>query len=132
MRKDFKRATVRPSPLASIATIIVLIFFLVAIASSDHKDDPFIVIFIVIFIVGGIIYSIINLLTYSKKDKKKIHSTATEVIEFESVEQDEKDLERRLFDFETRLRKLESLKKDGLITEEEYQRKRKEIMDEKW
>ncbi|MFN3995569.1 MAG: SHOCT domain-containing protein [bacterium] len=131
MRKDFKRATVRPSPLASIATIIVLIFFLVAIASSDHKDDPFIVIFIFI-IVGGIIYSIINLLTYSKKDKKKIHSTATEVIEFESVEQDEKDLERRSFDFETRLRKLESLKRDGLITEEEYQRKRKEIMDEKW
>jgi hypothetical protein len=35
-------------------------------------------------------------------------------------------------DFETKLRKLESLKKDSLITEEEYKVKRKEIMNEKW
>jgi hypothetical protein len=35
-------------------------------------------------------------------------------------------------DFESRLRKLESLKKDGLITDEEYQQKQGEIMKEKW
>ena len=31
-----------------------------------------------------------------------------------------------------RLRDLESLKEDGLISQEEYDRKRKEMMDEKW
>lgn len=35
-------------------------------------------------------------------------------------------------DFESRLRKLEELKKDGLITEEEYQNKRAQILNEKW
>lgn len=35
-------------------------------------------------------------------------------------------------DFETKLRRLERLKSDGLITEEEYHQKRSEIMQEKW
>lgn len=34
--------------------------------------------------------------------------------------------------FDQRLRKLEDLLKDGLITDEEYERKRKEIMKSKW
>lgn len=35
-------------------------------------------------------------------------------------------------DFEAKLRKLESLKKDGLISEEEYRAKRAEIMKRDW
>jgi hypothetical protein len=35
-------------------------------------------------------------------------------------------------DFETRLRKLNRLKEDGLITEEEFKKKREEILREKW
>lgn len=35
-------------------------------------------------------------------------------------------------DFEERLRQLERLRKDGLITEAEYQGKRKQILQEKW
>jgi len=35
-------------------------------------------------------------------------------------------------DFETRLRKLNKLKEDGLITEEEFRKKREEILREKW
>jgi len=53
--------------------------------------------------------------------------TAGEVVEIVS-EKSEPETEN----FESRLRKLESLKKDGLITEEEYQQKRGEIMKEKW
>lgn len=34
--------------------------------------------------------------------------------------------------FASKLRELDDLKKDGLVTEEEYQRKRSEIMNEKW
>ena len=35
-------------------------------------------------------------------------------------------------DFDARLRKLEGLKKDGLVTEDEYRLKRAEIFGEKW
>jgi hypothetical protein len=35
-------------------------------------------------------------------------------------------------DFETRLRKLEALRRDGLITEAEHQAKREELLREKW
>ena len=35
-------------------------------------------------------------------------------------------------DFETRIRKLEKLREDRLITEEEYKYKREEIMKERW
>jgi hypothetical protein len=35
-------------------------------------------------------------------------------------------------DFETRLRKLEALKQDGLITDSEYDSKRAEILSERW
>jgi cytochrome c-type biogenesis protein CcmH/NrfG len=35
-------------------------------------------------------------------------------------------------DFAVRLRELEALKKEGLLNDEEYQRKRREILDEKW
>ena len=34
--------------------------------------------------------------------------------------------------FETRLRQVEALKADGLLTEEEYQHKRAQILDETW
>jgi hypothetical protein len=35
-------------------------------------------------------------------------------------------------DFEMRLRKLEALKRDGLLSEEEFRAKRDEVMREKW
>lgn len=36
------------------------------------------------------------------------------------------------YDFEEKLRKIERLRKEGLITEDEYNQKRSEIMNEKW
>ena len=46
------------------------------------------------------------------------------VLEIEEEDQDG--------DFDSRLRKLEGLRTDGLIDKEEYQRKRSEILAEKW
>ncbi len=130
MKNKLKTASMRPSPLASTVTIVGLLIFLIfgIFLMSDAPDEPAIFIFRIIWIfacIGGIIYSIRNLSTYSKEQKNKIPPTAGDVIEL--VSEDE-----TAGDFETRLRKLEFLKKDGLITEEEYQIKRKEIMNEKW
>ena len=36
------------------------------------------------------------------------------------------------YDFEEKLRRIERLRKEGLITEDEYNQKRSEIMKEKW
>ncbi len=38
----------------------------------------------------------------------------------------------RTGDFEERLRKLERLRQDGLLTEQEYQQKRTEILGQQW
>lgn len=54
-----------------------------------------------------------------------------------SPEQENMDVDIHVTDnhpvtFDERLRKLEQLKVDQLITEEEYQKKRQQIMDESW
>lgn len=43
-----------------------------------------------------------------------------------------KDVEAEQLSFDERIRKLEELRIDALITEEEYEKKRKQIMKEKW
>jgi hypothetical protein len=43
-----------------------------------------------------------------------------------------KGMSKKEPDFATKLRKLETLRKDELISEDEYQKKRQEIMDQKW
>ena len=84
----------------------------------------------VLAVVGGIIYFIVNLLSFSRSVKEKIPATAEEVIELSPG--DEEEEKEEVLDFETRLRKLESLKKDGLLTEDEYRRKREKILEENW
>jgi uncharacterized membrane protein len=126
MNNQRKIASVRQSPLASKITIVMLVIFLF-LGLFLMSDVPGIFTMVwVIACIGGIIYSIRNLSTYSNEQKSKLPATATDVIEIQS------ERETATEDFETKLRKLESLKKDGLITDEEYIQKRKEIMDEKW
>ncbi|GAQ94702.1 short C-terminal domain-containing protein [Thermodesulfovibrio aggregans] len=131
MKERPKIAPVRPSPFASKITIVMLIIFLffgVAIMADAPDETPF-AFFRIIWIIAclaGIVYSIKNLSTYSDSKKKNIPITATDVVEI-----DESEIPEGM-DFEKKLRKLEALRKDGLITDEEYRQKRKEIMDEKW
>jgi len=75
----------------------------------------------------GIFYNIRNYRTWSRSSPDSHAATSLGVIEYDVAP--DQDVPA---DFETKLRKLESLKKDSLITEEEYKVKRKEIMNEKW
>ena len=43
-----------------------------------------------------------------------------------------KEVESEALSFDERIRKLEELRIDSLITEDEYEKKRKQIMKEKW
>ncbi len=125
-----KKAIVKTSPLSAVATLVfcvlMLIFGLVFLIEV-LPDEPFALFFKalwLLFCIGGIIYSLIVLGSYSGPDKNKIPLSATDVIEIKD--------EGKAIDFDDRLRKLESLKNDHLITEEEYRQKREEILKDKW
>ena len=131
-----KIASVRPSPLASIIGIIGGIVFLIfgfiflAAAPGDAGGGEFVSFFFLIWFVvcGGIVvYNIRNLATYSAGDKDRIPLTASDVVEI-APGQDGSGGN----DFAARLRQLEALRLDKLINEEEYNKKRKEILEEKW
>lgn len=131
-----KMATIRPSPTAStiqlIALILLFIFGLVFLSILPGDFTPGIV-FVIIwlgFCLMGVIYSIINIMSF--RDSRP-NPAAVEVVEIEDQKlADKNGPESEKPAFSIRLRELEALKKDGLINEEEYQRKRREILDEKW
>jgi hypothetical protein len=80
------------------------------------------------------IYSIINLASF-KGARNKPSALAIDVIEMEKEDESRAAVSSstgELVDFETKLRKLEGLRKDGILTEDEYQKKKKEILEEKW
>ena len=132
--KEPKIASIRPSPLASVVGIVAGIVFLafgLLLMADDTENaggqeliNMFKVIWVV-FCIGIIVYNFKNLSTFSSQDKERLAPTAGEVIEIEPGEPG-------AMDFETRLRKLEALRRDGLVNEEEFKKKRREIMDEKW
>lgn len=145
-----KRITERPSRLTSIVTLIMAIIFLILgvvfmglVQDEAGEATTFLTIFMVIWIavcLGGIIYSMVNL---SSLKKSKTGATALNVFDVEEKDMSPENSgsKEAVFkeahpenksDFGVRLRELESLKKEKLITEEEYQRKRQEILDEKW
>lgn len=129
MSEKPKLASVRPSPLASIMGIVFMIAILI-LGISFMSDIPeggslFMAIWVLVGL-AGIGYFIANLLSFSGSPAKSIPLTAEDVIEVAA------DDPEPSVDFETKLRKIEALKKDGLLSEEEYRQKRNEIINQKW
>lgn len=131
---DKKIASIRPSPLASIvgivggiAMFILGIVFVASVPAGPGPDGFKNFFFFIWFLVCGgiIVYYIRNLASFRKDGADGVPLTASEIVE---MEQDEAGA----MDFAARLRKLESLRRDHLVSEEEFLRKRKEILDEKW
>jgi hypothetical protein len=139
--EDKKRtAPIRPSPFGTLAGAIVnallLLFGVTLISSSLLENNSETGMNVLIDMFGliwvtecglGIFYNIRNYRTWSRSSPDSHAATSLGVIEYDVAP--DQDVPA---DFETKLRKLESLKKDSLITEEEYKVKRKEIMNEKW
>ncbi|MGB9907015.1 MAG: SHOCT domain-containing protein [Candidatus Saccharicenans sp.] len=137
-----KRITVRPSPTSSIITLVMSILFLIfgvvfmgsVLGEADEARGPM-SIFLVIWIgacLGLAIYSLINLSSYGKSRPNPAALEVLEVEDKKSPDKNKEDNDKARPDFGVRLRELEALWKDGLLNEEEYQRKRREILDEKW
>lgn len=117
-----------PTRTMFVALIVVAALFMVfgvglffAVREELGEAMPFVGFFFVIWTVVciAIIVHAVKALRLIKKGKFEIAEIDTTAGEVES-------------DFAERLRSLEGLKNDGLISEEEYGKKRAEIMKEQW
>lgn len=135
-----KRVTVRPSPTSSVITLIMSILFLIfglvlmtsVMGEAEEARGPM-TFFLFIWVGGCLAMAIYSLLNLSSYGKSRPNPAALEVLEMEDKKSPQREeAEKGKPDFAVRLRELEALKKEGLLNDEEYQRKRREILDEKW
>ena len=123
-----RKVYVKPPPPTRtmlITQIVLVLLFLplgiVFVIVSEGEARPFVAIFSLIWLAVciALIVNAVKALIFIKKGKIEIAELGDTNGETES-------------DFATRLRDVEALKKDGLISDEEYRGKRAEIMQEKW
>lgn len=119
------KAYVRPGKTASIIGIIAAalmfvfgIFFFSLLREDGSGIGQIFIVFWLLIVILIIAYYAYNL------KSRKASSAALEVIDM--------DMPDRSPSVEEKLRSLERMKKDRLITEEEYRQKRQEIMQTKW
>lgn len=126
----------RPSKPLSTGAVIILVFmlmfgiaFFALVHSVLKKEDAPVAMSIVFYIfMVGWIGMVLFQLVYHMMNLKRAKGLSLVDIESESGLPEE----TAQSDPMQRLRNLEKLKSDGLITEEEFRRKREEMMREKW
>lgn len=130
------KASLKPSkPLSAgaVASLVFMLFFgigfFVLVSSVLFENEAPVIMHIVFYIfMLGWIGMVIFMLGYHWLNLKRSRGLSLMNIETESGSEEnfsEKDPMQKL-------RSLEELKKDGLITEDEYRIKRAEIMQQKW
>jgi hypothetical protein len=127
-----QKAYIKPTKPGLIVGLIVIIAFLAfgifffTLLSGEpdaYIGQIFLIIWIIIvLVIGGSFVN--NLINY---DKNPGSSVAQEIEMPEAFNSREIGIS-----FDDKLRKLESLRKEGLISEQEYAVKRQEIMQQKW
>ena len=119
-----KKVYVKPQKTIFVAQVVIIplfmIFGLLLFSLADREVMPFVAIFILIWEAGCI-----AILINAVRALKLIRKGKIEVAEIGDLTVGEGG------SFTTKLRELDALKKDGLISEKEYQAKRVEIMQEK-
>lgn len=134
-----QKVSVMPSRAASVMQAVLgfafLIFgavFVFSQAVNVSSSEPELKLLLTLF---GIIWIIAcgAIAGYGVYCLSKRKPAALFTLEFEHDQlTSEVNGESNSADFDARLRKLESLKKEGLISADEYNRKRTELMMEKW
>jgi hypothetical protein len=130
------KTTMRPSKPLSTGAVIILVFmlmfgiaFFALVHSVLQKEDAPVAMSIVFYIfMVGWIGTVLFQLVYHAMNLKRAKGVS--LVDIESEPGLPEDAPQG--DPMQRLRNLEKLKSDGLITEEEYRRKREEMMREKW
>ena len=120
-----KKVYVKAPKAILIVQIIIIPLFMVLGILPFFVVDKEIMIFIAIFIVIWEAICIAILLN-AIKILKRIKNGKIEVVEISGLAGEEEN------NFAPKLRDLEALKTDGLISDEEYQEKREEMLKAKW
>ena len=107
-----------------------LVFGLVAFMETPDSESGQLIAMGAFFLVW-VVVCISSIVTFARLLSKKKTPQEKSLVDFNFEELPDMAMNKSA-DFETRLRKLEQLKQDGLITEEEYQGKRAQIINEKW
>jgi hypothetical protein len=129
-QKAYVRAT-KPALIVGIIAILAfllfgIIFFFFLMKEGAAVGMIFMVFWIfVVMLMGGIF--IYNLLNYNKN----VESNVAEEIVIPDITRVQETM-GIVGDFADELRKLESLRREGIISEEEFKKKRAEIMERKW
>jgi hypothetical protein len=129
-QKAYVRAS-RPALIGGLIAVaaffvIGLVFLALLVREGAGIGVIFMIfwLFVVALMAGGLIR---NLRHY---DKDAAGSVAEEIVLPDGVSLP--GAAKSGIDFDVKLRKLEGLKNEGLISEDEYKKKRAEIMDRKW
>lgn len=130
------KMNLKPSKPVSAGSIVGLIFMLLfgigfailVVNVLSENDAPLVMKIIFPLFMAGWIGTVLFMLVYHFLNLKRAKGLSMFDIETEA----EGEKKTAAADFEIRLRKVESLKKDGLISKEEYDRKRDAIMKENW
>jgi hypothetical protein len=88
---------------------------------AEDEARPFVIVFALIWVT-----MCIAMIVHAVKVLRLIKTGKIEIAEIEGAVGETSD------DFASRLRDLEALKNDGLISDAEYRKKRDEIVQEKW
>jgi hypothetical protein len=119
----------RPTKLSGavmiVAGAVFLLFCVVPFSAAEGEAKPFAMIFGFVWILACssfIIYGI-YILSHDKPSSGIVFDIEDNAVHKDSCSHD---------DFDARIRKLQKLKEDRLITEEEYSKKRAEIINEPW
>lgn len=123
--------------IAALFLVFGLILYLNVVGELDGYPFLLVSMFFVIWGIAcsALIIHYIRLYMLMKTGKIEVGEIGDLSKEFKNdieVEEVSNSEEESKSDFSSRLRNLDSLKKDALISEDEYTSKRKEIMDEKW
>lgn len=110
--------------IAAAAMLVFGIVFFAALAEEGAGIGQVFMIFWIFFIlmIGG--YFTYGLINFDKNSDANVG----EIIEMDNAF----DTREVGISFDDKLRKIEQLKKEGLISDYEFEAKRKEIMEQKW
>jgi H+/Cl- antiporter ClcA len=127
-QKAYIKAT-KPGLIVGIIVIIaflafgIFFFSLLSGEAEAYIGQTFLIFWIIIvLVIGGVFVN--NLINYDKNPE----SSFAEQIEMP----DAFNIREIGTSFDDKLRKIESLRKEGLISEQEFAAKRQEIMEQKW
>ena len=127
------KSQVKPGKQSALAGMIVGIFFLIfgvvfmIVIQDDlsHEDSSGTMVnaFFVLWILVMLVIIFLNARGLSRSNAPSMIDIETETID---------DIQEATITIESKLKQLEKLKSENLITEAEYTQKRNEIMQSKW